>query len=285
MHSLTQQEIKALISFYAESGVDAAVYNQPVKKNTADKTPHVKSAPDKVDSFISETVLAPAPQPMKFIKVDDSQTLNSAVAPLSIMNIIEQARKLADSVNTRTELENAVRGFDGCALKKMATNTVFSDGDPEARIMLIGEAPGASEDESGIPFCGASGKLLDKMLQAIGLNRNKVYISNTIFWRPPGNRVPTKEELAICLPFVEKHIALIKPEVLLFCGGTAATHMLKSNIGITKLRGKFYDYTNQYLATSLPCAVFFHPSFLLRQPGQKRQAWHDLQMIKEKLGV
>ncbi len=193
---------------------------------------------------------------------------------------IAEARALADKATTREELEQAVRDFNGCALKKLATNTVFSDGNPRANIMLIGEAPGAQEDIQGIPFCGASGQLLDKMLASADYDRNSVYISNTLFWRPPGNRQPSKEELAICQPFVEKHIALINPALLIFCGGTAVGSLLRKDIGITKLRGRMHEYSNQYMQKPIPVAVLFHPSYLLRSPGQKRLAWHDLLSIR-----
>jgi uracil-DNA glycosylase len=178
------------------------------------------------------------------------------------------------------ELETAVRAFDGCVIKKTASKTVFADGNPKAKIVIIGEAPGAQEDMQGIPFCGPSGQLLDRMLASIGLDRTKVYISNTVFWRPPGNRQPSMEETAICLPFVEKHIALVNPALLILSGGTATTTLLQRDQSISRLRGKFYEYSNPYLEKPLATAVTYHPSYLLRSPGQKRLAWNDLLMIK-----
>ena len=190
------------------------------------------------------------------------------------------ARHLADNATTLAELEAAVRGFGGCTLKKTATNTVFCDGNPAANIMLIGEAPGASEDQQGIPFCGKSGQLLDRMLASIGLNRASCYITNVLFWRPPGNRRPTDEELAICKPFVEKHIALINPMILILIGGTATAALLDNTVGITKLRQKSHIYTNGYLDHDIPTFALFHPSYLLRQPLHKKLAWEDLLAIK-----
>ena len=197
---------------------------------------------------------------------------------------VASAREIANSCNSIIELEATIRAFDGCALKKTATKTVFADGNPNASIMLIGEAPAADEDMQGIPFCGESGQLLDKMLAAIGLNRaENVYRSNTIFWRPAGNRQPTPEEIAICLPFVEKHIALIAPKILILAGGVAVRALLNNDQAISRLRGKWYEYNNEYLTAPIKTALLYHPSYLLHQPQFKKQAWEDLKMIKAEL--
>ncbi|MGL9758722.1 MAG: uracil-DNA glycosylase [Wolbachia sp.] len=196
---------------------------------------------------------------------------------------IIEARKLASKCSSVDELRSAVESFEGCEIKKTATNTVFSDGNSNAKIMLVGEAPGANEDLQGIPFCGASGMLLDKMLSAINLDRTKVYISNTVFWRPPGNRKPTDLELDMCRPFVEKHIALISPQILVLVGGIACYSLLDNTKTISTLRGRFHAYTNQYLSHSITTSAIFHPAYLLRQPMQKRLAWEDLKKIREYL--
>ena len=184
-------------------------------------------------------------------------------------------------INSLTQLKTLVSNFDGCELKKNATNTVFCDGNPSSKIMLIGEAPGQTEDMEGIPFCGRSGKLLDKMLLSIGLDRTKVYITNTVFWRPPGNRKPTQEETDLCKPFVEYHIKLVDPKLIILVGGTAASSVLGVDTGISRLRGKIYQYKNQYINRHIDATAIFHPAYLLRQPGQKKVAWQDLQFIKE----
>ena len=200
----------------------------------------------------------------------------------SFLELVAQAREIADQCQTLAELRSAVENFEGLSIKKTATNTVFADGNPNANIMAIGEAPGANEDEEGIPFCGMSGKLLDQVLLSINLSRAKnLYISNSIFWRPPGNRKPTAEENAVCLPFVEKHIALIKPKLLLLVGSNSASALLNSTETISRLRSKFYQYQNRYLAEPIPVAVIFHPSYLLRQPLQKKTVWFDLLKIKK----
>jgi len=203
--------------------------------------------------------------------------------------MITEARKLSDNASNLTELRKAVENFEGCDLKKFATRTVFADGVADAKILLVGEAPGATEDKQGIPFCGESGKLLDKMLASIGLYRTRnAYITNTIFWRPPANRRPTNEEIEICKPFVEKHIALIKPELIILVGGTATTSLLGKNEGISYIRRNNYSYMNQYLLEPIHTTAIFHPAYLLRQPTQKKTTWYDLlkiqKCIQEKIG-
>lgn len=197
-------------------------------------------------------------------------------------DLVAKARELAEQCQTLVQLRQVIEDFDGLSIKRTATNMVFADGNPNAEIMVIGEAPGANEDEEGIPFCGVSGKLLDQVLLSIGLSRTKnLYITNSIFWRPPGNRKPTIEENAVCLPFVEKHIAILKPKLILLVGSTAASSLLNSTETISRLRTKFYQYENRYLSTAIPVAVIFHPSYLLRQPLQKKTVWFDLLKIKK----
>jgi uracil-DNA glycosylase family 4 len=181
------------------------------------------------------------------------------------------------------ELEAAVRAFEGCTLKRTATNTVFADGVPGAPLMIIGEAPGADEDRIGKPFVGRSGQLLDRMLAAIGFDRQtNTYITNILFWRPPGNRKPTPEETAACLPFVWRHIALSKPKILLLSGGTATATLLGRAEGITRLRGKWFDLVVPGLDLPVPTLATYHPSFLLRAPGRKREAWRDLLTLQSR---
>ena len=181
------------------------------------------------------------------------------------------------------ELEKLIKNSDICSLKKNANKTVFADGNPLSKIMLIGEAPGAEEDKYGKPFVGKAGELLDKMLNSIELDRNKVYISNIIPWRPPGNRNPTDEEILQCLPFIQKHIEIINPSILILLGTIASKALLITNLGITKLRGKWHEYNNLGLSDSIPVRTLFHPAFLLRSPSYKRQTWDDLLEIKRKL--
>ncbi len=206
------------------------------------------------------------------------------LAPASITASVAEARAAADGATTLAELEAAVRAFNGCALKKTATNTVFAQGVAESRLMFIGEAPGAEEDRNGVPFCGASGQLLDKMLSFIGLRRaENFYITNCLFWRPPGNRQPSPDEIEICRPLVEKHIALIDPKILVLVGGTATSAILRDTRGITRLRGQIFTYKNDYMTREVPVHVIYHPSYLLRQPIAKKQVWTDLLALKAAL--
>lgn len=185
----------------------------------------------------------------------------------------------AYNCNTLEELKNVMLSFNGCSLKKTALNTVFCDGNPKADVMLVGEAPGADEDAQGLPFVGQSGQLLNKVFKSIGLDRSKLYISNILPWRPPGNRTPTNEEIAICQPFIEQHIHLIKPKLLIFLGGVSAKTLLKTTEGITKLRGRFQEYKT-YQGESISAFATYHPAYLLRSPGQKAQVWQDMLKIK-----
>ncbi len=206
---------------------------------------------------------SPLPNTQPLVKI----TPNNPLAPAQAA---AQVQKLADEATTLDDLRTAITNFTSLAICKTATNVVFSDGQPHAKVMIIGEAPGADEDIQGKPFVGQSGQLMDKALACIGLTREEnLYISNTLFWRPPGNRKPTPEELTICLPFINKHIALIKPNYLLFVGGTSASFLLQTKTGITKLHGTWQDYTNPYLEAPIPSFPLYHPSFLLRQPMLK----------------
>jgi DNA polymerase len=191
------------------------------------------------------------------------------------------AKALAASCDSLAALEDALQRFDGCPLKETAINLCFADGNPASSIMLIGEAPGAQEDRQGKPFVGPSGQLLDRMLSTIGLDRGQVYITNVIYWRPPGNRSPTAAEIAICQPFLERQIELIRPKQLVFVGGIAARALLGRTEGVTKLRGRPFVYKSPADARDIPALVMFHPAYLLRQPAQKRFSWRDLLLIQE----
>ncbi|GBD42512.1 hypothetical protein HRbin39_01906 [bacterium HR39] len=198
---------------------------------------------------------------------------------------IADARALARSCRTLAELEEVLRHFDLCPLAATATRLCFADGSPEAELFLVGEAPGAAEDRLGRPFVGPSGRLLDRMLAWVGLDRSRVWITNTVFWRPPGNRPPTSAELALCLPFLERQIALVRPKVLLFLGGLAARVLLGVNEGVSRLRGRQFVYASDDLPQPVPAFVTYHPAYLLRQPVHKRYAWRDLLAVTELLGV
>jgi DNA polymerase len=201
----------------------------------------------------------------------------------SLADAAQSARLLAAAAETIEALATLVAEFDDCPLKRTATNTVFVDGDPAAPVMIVGEAPGADEDRIGRPFVGRAGQLLDRMLAAIGLDRTGVQITNVIYWRPPGNRKPTAAEIASCLPFVFRHIALSRPKVLVLAGSTAANTLLPTTEGITRLRGRWFDLAVPGLDVPLPTLPMFHPAFLLRTPERKRETWRDLLALKARL--
>lgn len=183
---------------------------------------------------------------------------------------------------TLEQLRQAVQSFDGCILKKSALNTVFSDGDPSSKVMFIGEAPGAEEDKQGRPFVGQSGQLLNKMLNAIGLSRSEVYITNVVYWRPPGNRTPDPEEISLCMPFLERHIEIISPKVIVLLGATAMRAVLQITSGLSRARGIWHEYMTPS-GQKFKTMVTFHPSYLLRSPGQKMLAWQDFIMLSKEL--
>jgi len=184
------------------------------------------------------------------------------------------------SFTTLESLRQKLECFETCPLKSTAMNTVFGDGNPHARVMLVGEAPGADEDRQGKPFVGMSGQLLGKMFEAIGLVRDQLYISNIIPWRPPGNRQPTTTETSLCLPFIQRHIEIINPDILVMVGGVSAKTLLQRNEGIMKIRGQWLDYQTENMKKPIKAFPIYHPAYLLRSPGQKRKSWHDLLKIK-----
>ncbi len=194
----------------------------------------------------------------------------------------QNARDICTKAKTLAELKNIVENFDGCALKLTAKSTVFGSGNEKAKLMFIGEAPGADEDRCGIPFVGKCGRLLDKMLTSIGIRRDDVYITNIVLWRPPGNRTPTDSEIAICLPFIKKQIELIKPQMIVFLGGSSANALLDNTEPISKLRGKWLEYPLSK-KEFIPAMATFHPSYLLRNPSAKSKVWSDFLRIYKKL--
>ena len=203
--------------------------------------------------------------------------------PPGLLDSTGSARAVARACGSLDELEAALARFDGCPLAETATRLCFADGSPAASVMLVGEAPGAEEDRQGRPFSGPSGRLLDRMLAAIGLTRGDVYVTNVIYWRPPGNRSPTSSEIATCLPFLERQIELLRPRVLVSVGGVAARVLLDLKDGVSKLRGRRFLYRPANGGPEVPTFVMFHPAYLLRQPLHKRLAWRDMLQLRAEL--
>jgi uracil-DNA glycosylase family 4 len=267
---------RELLAFYLEAGVDALVGEVPVDR-FADKEPRGHETP------AAEPTSIPAPRkPLPPRPSPASGGGSAAPAPPAPEAAVMAARTAAKSAATLEELRAILGGFEGCALKGTARQLVFADGNPQARAMFVGEAPGREEDLEGLPFVGRSGQLLDRMLAAIGLDRTGAYIANVIPWRPPGNRTPTPQETSICLPFTRRQIELADPDVLVCLGSPAAQALLDTKDGIMKTRGRWFTYHTG--TREIRAIATFHPAYLLRQPLQKRLAWRDFVAIKQALG-
>jgi uracil-DNA glycosylase len=255
---MTGSQAKAaagLLTWYEAMGVDEAIGDEPVDRFASERRPPASPQPRAASTKPSAPRAARA---------------ESAASPASL-----------DQVTTLNELEALVAQFEGCALKRTAKHTCFARGNPSARIMMIGEAPGRDEDLQGKPFVGRAGQLLDRMLAAIGLDDSQVYIANTIYWRPPGNRTPTAQEIESCAPFLSRQIELLEPQVMVLLGGAAAKSVLNVTEGIMRLRGKWKIYSAG--SRDIPTLATLHPAYLLRSPEAKRYAWRDLLMLKARL--
>ena len=257
---------ESLLAFWADAGVDAMLLDEPFDRIEAGKVmpPTRPAAPTVVPSTAPVGRVA-TPQP-------------------DISTALAQAQAAAAAAQDLDALVAAIAAFEGCPLRYegAATQAVVYRGDPKAPLMVIGEGPGADEDAMGQPFVGRAGKLLDRMLLAAGL-QERVLITNTVFWRPPGNRTPTPTEQAICAPFLERIIALVQPKMLLLAGGASAKSLLKREEGILSLRGRWLDWRSADGQLELPAMPTLHPAFLLRQPGAKKRAWQDLLTLTERL--
>lgn len=261
-----------ILTWYRDAGVDEAICDHSTDFFARKETVAPTTKPPKA---------TPASQPRGTATASASARTPLASSVLAAGEVAKDARSLAQSCSTLEELKAALAQFEGCGLKATATNMVFGDGAADARIMFIGEAPGRDEDIQGIPFVGRSGQLLDRMLKAIGLDRESAYITNVIAWRPPGNRTPTVHETAVCRPFIDRQIELVDPEIIVFLGGVAAKEMLETPTGILRLRGKWTGF--KVAGKEYKVMPSLHPAYLLRQPGQKRLAWQDFLMIKNML--
>ena len=279
------KKIEAL-QFYLDNDLNEII-SQKGQNRFAEKklVTEIKKEVTKTPSFFSNPVLSSHEAISSLAKKSqiisqNNMTLEEKFTPLN--EILAKAKKMAEAAKTLPELRKAVENFDGCNLKKMATNTVFCDGNPNSKVMVIGEAPGNHEDLQGIPFCGDSGKILDDMFRAINMTRKEnFYITNVIFWRPPGNRRPTDEELMICRPFVERHIELMSPEVLVLVGATSMTAILGINDPVTQVRGKFMEFAPKFLSKKIKTFTIFHPSYLMRQSMKKKVAWQDMLALEK----
>ena len=267
--------VSQLLAFYLEAGVDCALSEEPANRLAEPERP--------------ADVKIPAPSrevnpPVRSLR----EAPTAFAAPASVVlpapdTVIASAREAARTAASLDVLREMLETFDGCALKSTATRLVFADGNPKARIMFVGEAPGRDEDIEGLPFVGRSGKLLDRMIAAIGLDRTKVYITNVIPWRPPGNRTPTPQETQICLPFIQRQIELVDPDILVTLGNPSTQTLLSTREGIMKTRGRWLQYDTG--TRVIRAMATFHPAYLLRSPSYKRMSWQDLRAIAKALAA
>lgn len=264
--------------FYAEAGCDEAIGEQPVDRTVA---PPARAAAAPAAAAAAMPVAQTSPRPAPMPAPMPGPAAAGAPALLSTQAIETAASQAAGACRSIPELEAAIKAFEGCALRNTATNTVIARGNPQAPLMIIGEAPGRDEDAQGAPFVGESGQLLDRMLKAIGRDEGNVYISNIIFWRPPGNRDPSAEEIVACKPFIDRLIELVQPRLIACAGKFSAATLLGTTQGITRIRGRWHEYRRGDLV--IPAMPLLHPAYLLRQPGVKREAWRDMLALAEKL--
>ena len=263
--------VQELLTFYLEAGVDCALMDDPVDRLSDDDVAAAR------DAALPSARTAPVPLALR---AQAQMPASREIAPAPEL-AIQSAREAARTAPSLEALRALLENFDGCALKATATRLVFADGNPQARVMFVGEAPGRDEDIEGLPFVGRSGKLLDRMMAAIGLDRTRAYIANVIPWRPPGNRTPTPQETQICLPFIQRQIELANPDVLVTLGNPSTQTLLGTREGIMRTRGRWVDYDTG--GRKIRALATFHPAYLLRSPSYKRLAWQDLRSIAKAL--
>ncbi|PWJ92858.1 DNA polymerase [Mesorhizobium loti] len=279
-------DIADLLAFYASVGVDEALEDRSVNRFAEVAPKPMERAPTVASS--GDTVAPQRSTNISRAEAGDRANAPPVARPPSATTAVPDeaqaalARQLATTATTLDELRQHMASFDGCNLKTTAKSLVFADGNPEAAVMLVGEAPGRDEDIEGLPFVGRSGRLLDRMLAAIGLDRTSVYIANVIPWRPPGNRTPTPHETEICRPFIERQIELVNPKVLINLGGPSAKTLLNTSEGILRLRGNWRVHTTAS-GIAIPAMPTLHPAYLLRTPAHKKLAWRDFLEVKAKL--
>src|SRR5829696_9839045 len=277
MTSKTDKAARELLAFYLEAGVDAPVGEEPVDRFAGEMA--------QTNPVVRDAGQSPAPHhEVGGRSHPEERSAGSRLegrAPPSPDVAATAAREAVNGIATLEDLRAALDAFEGCALKGTATQLVFANGNPQARIMFVGEAPGRDEDIEGLPFVGRSGKLLDRMIAAIGLDRSKAYIANVIPWRPPGNRTPTPQETQICLPFIQRQIELVNPDVLVTLGNPSTQTLLQTREGIMRTRGKWFDYDTG--TRVIRAIATFHPAYLLRSPSYKRMSWQDLRAIAKAL--
>jgi len=280
MTTARDQAARELLAFYREAGIDALLEETPLDRfagegATTAPAPRTDSAPPPPERRAGAIGGA--------LSAREREVVSRPALALPPEAAVMAAREAAKSAATLAQLRAMLERFEGCALRTTATQLVFADGNPQARVMFVGEAPGRDEDIEGLPFVGRSGKLLDRMMAAIGLDRSSAYIANVVPWRPPGNRTPTPQESAVCLPFTLRQIELADPDILVCLGSPSTQTLLNSKDGILKTRGRWLPFHTG--TREIRAIATLHPAYLLRQPVQKRFAWRDFLAIKKALAT
>jgi uracil-DNA glycosylase family 4 len=300
---MTPQALAALLGFYADSGVDALCEESAIdrfaqsaelaqtRKQNASRPAQAQAPATTMRGGEHGASPAPDARPSPAAAQQRNEPAGATMAAANPAQasqltvpgeaVFKDARALAASASTIDELRAALDGFTGCNLRHSAKSLVFADGNPDADVMFIGEAPGRDEDLQGLPFVGRAGQLLDRMLAAIGMSRETAYITNMIPWRPPGNRTPAPHEIELCRPFIERHITLAAPKIVVMLGNVASKSLLNTDKGILSLRGGWMEYMSG--ATAIPAMPTLHPAYLLRNPAQKRLVWADLLALQQRL--
>jgi DNA polymerase len=281
--SLDPRALESLLAFWTEAGVDMALEDAPADRTAAAQAAAPARAGGQGQAPAARArPAAAAPAAPREGRGGPPDPAPAAARPGDDAEAVAQARRAAAGAGDLATLAGAIAAFEGCPLKAGARRSVFSRGRADAPVMVIGEAPGAEEDQRGEPFVGRAGQLLDRMFAAAGLSE-RVFITNTVFWRPPGNRTPTPAEQAVCAPFLERAIALVGPRLLLLVGGASAKAVLKRKEGVLALRGRWFEWRSADGTLEIPAVATLHPAFLLRQPAAKRMAWEDLLILTERL--
>ncbi len=265
--------VQEILEWYVDAGVDVLLEETPVDRF---------KETEKLLAQSQQAQTQPTKKPLRHKPQNEPQKGRPApAATMPDAEAAQSAREAAVQATNLEELKEIITGFDGCNLKRTAKSTVFADGNPQAGVMFIGEAPGRDEDIQGLPFVGRAGQLLDRMLAAIGLDRDTAYITNVIPWRPPGNRTPTPQETEICRPFIERHIELAEPKLIVMLGGSSAKTLMKTTNGIMRLRGRWVEI--EIPGRRFAALPTLHPAYLLRQPAHKKLAWQDFLSLKQKM--
>lgn len=272
----THVDLTAALQWHIDAGCDECVEDEPINRfELIDAAPGM-AAPQQMQAQSNVTSsVSTSPGVSRGAKVDPREINNNQQVRSAVM-LAAQAKSIDD-------LRQVLDTFEGCILKKTATNLVLSDGPADAKLMLVGEAPGAEEDRQGLPFVGPSGQLINAILGSVGIAREEVMVSNTVFWRPPGNRTPTTQEAAVCKPFIERLIEIVDPKILICVGAPSAHTLLGETQGISRLRGKWFSFQTPNLSHPIDATALFHPTYLQTTPIKKRDVWNDIRMIKRKL--